>query len=113
MVSRLAQKECQPCTGDTPPLAAERVEALLDELDDWSIEQEYHLTKTYGFPDFAQAMAFADEIGALAEDEQHHPELHIGYGHVKVELWTHKIDGLTEADFVFAAKVDAIADQNA
>ncbi len=107
MVSELAQKACVPCRGDVPPLGPEKVEALLGELDDWTVEQEYHLTKTFKFRDFAEALAFVNRVGAIAEQENHHPDLHLAWGKVRVEIWTHKIKGLTESDFIFAAKCDA------
>ncbi len=107
MVSELAQKACVPCRGDVPPLGPEKVEALLGELDDWTVEQEYHLTKTFKFRDFAEALAFVNRVGAIAEQENHHPDLYLAWGKVRVEIWTHKIKGLTESDFIFAAKCDA------
>ncbi len=108
MVSELAQKACVPCRGDVPPLGPEKVEALLGELDDWTVEQEYHLTKTFKFRDFGEALAFVNRVGAIAEHENHHPDLHLAWGRVRVEIWTHKIKGLTESDFIFAAKCDAV-----
>ncbi len=108
MVSELAQKACVPCRGGVPPLDAEQVEALLQELDDWTVEQEYHLTKTFKSRDFAEALAFVNRVGAIAEQENHHPDLHLAWGKVRVEIWTHKIKGLTESDFIFAAKCDAV-----
>ncbi len=107
MVSELAQRACVPCRGGVPPLSPEKVEALLQELDDWTVEQEYHLTKTLKFRDFAEALAFVNRVGAIAEQENHHPDLHLAWGKVRVEIWTHKIKGLTESDFIFAAKCDA------
>ena len=108
MASELAQRACVPCRGGVPPLGAEKVEALLRELDDWTVEQEYHLTRTFKFRDFAEALAFVNRVGAIAEQENHHPDLHLAWGKVTVEIWTHKIKGLTESDFIFAAKCDAI-----
>jgi len=107
MTSTLAQKECVPCKGGVPPLEHERVQELLRELhDDWTIEQAYHLTRTFNFRNFADALAFTNRVGEIAETENHHPDIHLAWGRVKVEVWTHKIDGLTESDFIFAAKVD-------
>ncbi len=108
MVSELAQKACVPCRGGVPSLGPEMVEALLQELDDWTVEQKYHLTRTFKFRDFAEALAFVNRVGAIAEQENHHPDLHLAWGKVRVEIWTHKIKGLTESDFIFAAKCDAI-----
>jgi 4a-hydroxytetrahydrobiopterin dehydratase len=107
MASELADKECVPCRGGVPPLTADKVRNLLRELDGWTVEQEYHLTRTYELPDFATALAFVNRIGNIAEQQNHHPDLYLAWGKVRVEVWTHKISGLTESDFIFAAKVDA------
>ena len=107
MVSELADKECVPCRGGTPPLSGDEVGDLLGELDGWTVEQEYHLTRTYQLPDFAKALAFVNRIGEIAEEQNHHPDIYLAWGKVRVEVWTHKIKGLTESDFIFAAKVDA------
>ncbi len=106
-MSELAKKDCVPCRGGVPPLSGDRVAELLGQLDGWTAEREHHLTRTYGFPDFAGALAFVNRIGAVAEQQGHHPDLFLAWGKVRVEVWTHKIDGLTESDFIFAAKVDA------
>lgn len=102
----LAKKHCIPCRGGVPPLPKEETDRLLAQLDGWNIEREYHLTKHFTFPDFAQALAFVNRIGAVAEAEGHHPDIHLAWGKVTVEVWTHKIAGLTESDFIYAAKVD-------
>ena len=107
MVSELADKECVACRAGTPPLSGDRVGDLLREIDGWTIEQEYHLTRIFKFPDFAEALAFVNRIGEIAEQQNHHPDIHLAWGRVRVEVWTHKINGLTESDFIFAAKVDA------
>ena len=106
MKSDLAKKNCVPCRGGVPPLSREKTRELLAELDGWGVEQEYHLTKTYKFSDFAAALAFVNRVGAIAEEQGHHPDLHLSWGRVKVEVWTHKISGLTESDFILAAKVE-------
>ena len=106
MVSELANKQCVPCQGGTPPLPDDEVSDLLRELDGWTIEQEYHLTRTYKLPDFAKSLAFVNRIGGIAEQQNHHPDIYLAWGRVRVEVWTHKIKGLTESDFIFAAKVD-------
>jgi 4a-hydroxytetrahydrobiopterin dehydratase len=108
-MSELAGKNCVPCRGGVPPLEGARLEDLLGQLaDGWSIEQEYHLTRAFGFPDFAKALAFVNRVGGLAEEQGHHPDIHLAWGKVRVEIWTHKISGLTESDFIFAAKVDGL-----
>ncbi len=107
MVSELAKKECVPCKGGVPSLPGERVDELLGELDGWQVEEGYHLTRTCKFRNFAEALAFVNRVGEIAEQQNHHPDLHLAWGKVRVEVWTHKISGLTESDFIFAAKVDA------
>lgn len=103
----LAEQKCIPCRGGVPPMANDRVEALLRELDDgWRLNANGHLERAYAFDNFAQAMAFANKVAGVAEDEGHHPDLHIAWGVCKVEIWTHKISGLTESDFYLAAKAD-------
>jgi 4a-hydroxytetrahydrobiopterin dehydratase len=103
----LATKECKPCKGDVPPLKGEELQKLYKDLGDgWDLVDEHHLEKDYSFPDFARALTFTNKVGNIAEQEDHHPEITVGYGHVKVQVWTHKIDGLTESDFIFAAKTE-------
>ena len=107
MTSKLANKECVPCKGGTPPLPPDQVRTLLGELDGWTVEQEYHLTRSFDFPDFAKALDFVNQVGEIAEQQQHHPDIYLAWGNVRVEVWTHKIRGLTESDFILAARVDA------
>lgn len=107
MASDLAARDCVPCRGGVPPLPADRVQELLAELGNgWKAVDNHHLQKDYGFPDFVQALAFTNRVGAVAEEQQHHPDIYLAWGRVGVTIWTHKIDGLTESDFVFAAKCD-------
>jgi 4a-hydroxytetrahydrobiopterin dehydratase len=105
----LADKACVPCRGGVPPLLAEDVARLLERIDGWDAPENHHLTKTWKFPDFAGALAFVNRIGALAEEQGHHPDVWLTWGRVRVDLWTHKIDGLTESDFILAAKIDRAA----
>jgi len=100
---------CVPCRGGVPALKGETIGALLSKLQGWSVVGEHHLTKTYQFKDFAGALAFVNRVGALAEAEGHHPEMHLSWGKVRVDIWTHKIDGLTESDFILAAKADELS----
>ncbi|MFQ5414742.1 MAG: 4a-hydroxytetrahydrobiopterin dehydratase [Phycisphaerae bacterium] len=105
-MSELANQSCVPCTGGVPRLDRGSIDGLLAQLDGWAVERGHHLTKTFSFPDFRSALAAVVAIGAIAEAQAHHPDLYLAWGVVRVDLWTHKIDGLTESDFVFAAKVD-------
>jgi 4a-hydroxytetrahydrobiopterin dehydratase len=107
--SKLADRQCVPCRGGVPPLGAAEIGRLLAELgpNGWRAVDGHHLEKEYRFPDFAQALAFVDRVGAIAEQQGHHPDLFLAWGKVRVTVWTHKIDGLTESDFVLAAKCDA------
>lgn len=103
----LADQKCIPCRGGVPPLPRDRVDALLEQLEPgWTLTESGHLLKNFEFADFAGALAFANRVGAIAEQEQHHPDLHVAWGRCGVEIWTHKIDGLTESDFFLAAKAD-------
>ncbi len=104
----LADKECVPCKGGIPPLKGAELENLAKQLEGWQVVKEHHLAKTYKFPNFVTALAFVNRVGELAERVGHHPDLSLAWGKVGVEIWTHKIDGLTESDFIFAAKTDAL-----
>ncbi|RLB66136.1 MAG: 4a-hydroxytetrahydrobiopterin dehydratase [Deltaproteobacteria bacterium] len=104
----LASKSCVPCRGGVPPLTREQIEPLLDQLSAWSVETGHHLTKSYDFDDFATALDFVNRVGQVAEQEGHHPDLLLSWGKVSIDLWTHKIDGLSESDFILAAKCDQV-----
>lgn len=105
----LTKKSCVPCKGGVPPLKGEQISKLHAQLKKgWKIVQEHHLEKEYTFPDFQKALAFTNKVGELAEREGHHPDILLSYGKVKISLWTHKIDGLSESDFILAAKCDEI-----
>ncbi|TMI78954.1 MAG: 4a-hydroxytetrahydrobiopterin dehydratase [Bacillati bacterium ANGP1] len=107
-VSSLADKRCVPCLGGTPPLTPAEIAPLLAQLEGWTVEAHKRLTKPFKFKNFVEAVAFVNAIMPVAEHEGHHPDLHVRWGQVRVELWTHKIDGLTESDFVMAAKIDRL-----
>lgn len=108
----LADQQCIPCRGGVPPLEKEKVEALLAELGGgWQVNAAGHLERVYKCKNFAQALAFANAVGAIAEEQNHHPDLHLSWGQCGVEIWTHKISGLTESDFYFAAKVSRLETQ--
>jgi len=104
----LAEKHCVPCRGGVPPLRGAELEKLREQVGGWQVVNEHHLQRTYTFPDFRRALEFVNAAGAIAEQEGHHPDLYLSWGKVGVEIWTHKIDGLTESDFILAAKLDRI-----
>ena len=109
MSERLAARECEPCHGGVPPLEGEELDALLDELpSDWEVVDGHHLAKTFEFEDFVSGLDFVNEVGELAEEQGHHPDLHLSWGEVRVEVWTHAIDGLSDNDFVLAAKIEQL-----
>jgi 4a-hydroxytetrahydrobiopterin dehydratase len=90
-----------------PPLHSDEIAKLLDQLGGWEAVNDHHLAKEFRFEDFALALAFVNRVGEIAEEQGHHPDLHLSWGLVRIEIWTHAIDGLTESDFILAAKIDA------
>ena len=107
-MSELAEKECIPCRGGVPPLKGKEIAGLQEKLGGgWKVVGEHHLENEYMFKNFRAALDFTDRVGELAEAQGHHPDIYLAWGKVKLTLWTHKIDGLTESDFIFAAKADA------
>jgi 4a-hydroxytetrahydrobiopterin dehydratase len=103
----LADQACIPCRGGVPPMEEARAKQLLRELDDgWHLTSDGHLEREYRLKNFAQAMALANRVADIAEAQSHHPDLSVAWGKCTVEIWTHKISGLTESDFYFAAKAD-------
>lgn len=105
----LVDRRCVPCRGGVPPLKGQALGGLAAQLGGgWLVVDEHHLEREFKFKDFAAALAFVNRVGALAEEQDHHPEIHLSWGKVKVLIWTHKIDGLTESDFIFAAKTDKL-----
>jgi 4a-hydroxytetrahydrobiopterin dehydratase len=110
IMSELAQKNCVPCKGGVPPLKGNDLARLARELGEgWRVVNEHHLEREYKIENFRKALDFTNQVGELAEQQNHHPDIYLAWGKVKLTLWTHKIDGLTESDFVFAAKVNQIA----
>ncbi|HWP57457.1 MAG TPA: 4a-hydroxytetrahydrobiopterin dehydratase [Candidatus Acidoferrales bacterium] len=105
-MSELAKKKCVPCEGSVPPLQEPQVESYLAQLPGWSLAGKW-ITKEFSFEDFAAAMKFVDKVAVIAEAEGHHPDIHIHYNRVRFDIWTHAIDGLSENDFILAAKIDA------
>ncbi len=105
----LADRQCVPCEKGADPLKGEEIEKRAKELDpNWQVVDEHHLEREFKFDDFRQALDFVDEVGELAEEQGHHPDIYLSYGKVKIQLWTHKINGLHENDFIMAAKIDAL-----
>lgn len=102
----LAARECVPCKGGTPPLTQAQIAPLLAQLEGWRAVDDHHLEKTYRLGDFAEALRLVNAIGTIAEQQNHHPDLTLSWGRVDAKIWTHKINGLTESDFIFAAKCD-------
>ena len=108
-MTELAAKECIPCKGDVPPLKGDDLKELQSQIhDDWELVDEHHLEREFDFDDFRQALDFTNGIGEMAEEQDHHPEIFLTWGEVRLKIFTHKIDGLTESDFVWAAKADRI-----
>ena len=109
MTCELATKTCKPCQGGVPPLKGDELRKLAERLDNgWQVVDDHHLEKEYTFKDFREALDFTNRIGEVAEEQNHHPDIFLTYGKVRIQMWTHKIDGLTESDFVFAAKCDRV-----
>ena len=105
-MSDLSKKHCVPCRDGMPHLSTDAAAGLLAQLDGWSVTGQPRLAKQWKFPDFATALAFVNRIGAIADAEDHHPDVTLGWGRVGIELWTHAVDGLTENDFILAARID-------
>ena len=104
----LASKTCVPCRGGVPALQGAELKRLHSQVPDWKVVNEHHLQRDYTFPDFRTALAFVNRVGELAEQQGHHPDMALAWGKVGVTIWTHKIDGLTESDFIMAAKIEQL-----
>jgi len=102
----LAEKTCVPCRGGVPPLNAEQIRPLAAEVSNWKVVNNHHIEREFKFPDFKTALDFTNKVGGIAEEQGHHPDIYLAWGKVGVKVWTHKIDGLTESDFIMAAKID-------
>ena len=107
-MSDLAAKTCVPCRGGVPPLKGEPLAALQRQLPQWRVVNEHRLTREFKFPDFRQALEFVNRVGVIAEEQGHHPNILLTWGRAEITIWTHKIDGLTESDFILAAKIDQL-----
>lgn len=107
-MSDLVEKKCTPCVVGDAALKGEALKPLYMQLGEgWEIVEEHHLEKTYQFKNFKEALAFTNVVGKVAEEEGHHPNIFLTWGKVHIKLWTHKVDGLTESDFILAAKIEA------
>ena len=109
MTEQLADKKCVPCRGGVPPLQGDELKSLQNSVPAWTVTNDHHLSREFGFPDFQKALDFVNLVGAIAEEQGHHPDILLAWGKVGVTLWTHKIDGLTESDFIMAAKIDRLS----
>ena len=108
-MSELASKTCVPCRGGVPPMDARDAERYLALVEGWGLSDHRRISRTFVFSDFAGALDFANRVGEIAEAEGHHPDLLGAWGRVEVTIWTHKVNGLTESDFILAAKIDQLA----
>ena len=108
-MSELASKTCVPCRGGIPPLKGQDLGLLQKQVPEWQVVYEHHLTRKFTFPDFKSALTFVNRVGEVAEEQGHHPDILLAWGRAEITIWTHKIDGLTESDFIMAAKIDRLA----
>ena len=105
--AKLSEKQCIPCRGGVEPLGTQELTPYLQQLaDGWDIIEGCKLEKTFKFKNFKEALDFTNRLGELAEQQEHHPDIYLSWGKVKVELWTHKIGGLHENDFILASCID-------
>ena len=107
-MSDLASKTCVPCRGGTPPLKGEKLDDLWRQIPGWEVVEEHHLRRRFRFKNFREALDFVNRVGELAEEQGHHPDVGFGWGYAEVTVYTHKIDGLTESDFILAAKISEL-----
>ena len=108
MTEELASQTCVPCRGGVPPLKGAELRQILQEVPQWQVINEHHVTRTFPFPDFKQALAFVNRVGEEAEQQGHHPDILLTWGKAEITMWTHKIDGLTRSDLIMAAKIDQL-----
>ena len=107
-MTTLTSKKCVPCRGGTPPLTADQIRPLVQQVHGWEVVENHHIVKRFTFDDFQSALDFVNRVGAVAEAEDHHPDICFGWGKAEITIWTHKAKGLTENDFILAAKIDAL-----
>ena len=109
MTSHLAKKECKPCDGGTPALKGDALKQMQNQLNGgWKLLNEQRLEKEFKFPDFRHVLEFVNRVGDIAEEQNHHPDIYFTWGQARIQIWTHKINGLTESDFVLAAKIEEL-----
>lgn len=107
-MTQLAEKTCVPCKGSIPPLKGAELQQFSHQLPSWKVVDEHHITRTFTFPDFQKALDFVNRVGAIAEEQGHHPDILLTWGKVEITIWTHKVQGLTESDFILGAKIDRL-----
>jgi 4a-hydroxytetrahydrobiopterin dehydratase len=107
-MSELVARNCVPCHGGVPRLRGAELTPYAQEVPDWSVVDEHHLARAYKFNNFDAALAFVNRVGAVAEAEGHHPDISFGWGYAELKIYTHAIDGLSESDFILAAKIDQL-----
>jgi len=105
-MTQLAEKQCVPCRGGIPPLTSEEIKPLAEQISHCEVVENHHLQKTFKSENFRSALDFVNQVGEIAEEQGHHPDLYLAWGKVEVKIWTHKINGLSESDFILAAKID-------
>jgi 4a-hydroxytetrahydrobiopterin dehydratase len=104
----LAEKTCVPCRGGVPPMKGKELERMLQLVPGWKAVDEHHIMRAFTFADFKQALDFVNRVGEVAEQQGHHPDILLTWGKAEITLWTHKINGLSESDFIMAAKIDRL-----
>ena len=107
-MTELASKHCVPCRGGVPALKGKELQELAKQVPAWKVVNEHHLNRTYEFPDFKTALEFVNRVGEVAEQEGHHPNIDFTWGKAAITIYTHKVDGLTESDFILAAKIEKL-----
>jgi 4a-hydroxytetrahydrobiopterin dehydratase len=107
-MSDLAARQCVPCRGGVPPMEGDEIRKMLEQVSGWEVIAGHHLRKEIKFADFREALDYVNRVGELAESQGHHPDICFGWGKAEITIWTHKIDGLTESDFILAAKIDKV-----